>query len=482
MPANRIGFSSDFVLVNQQVGIGTTLPAAKLQVVGTIKGDFNVSGATTFTLYSGFIPEFQNISVPSTIGIITTGIGTFVEVDEKESGFVSLTGDFTTLSEDLIVDDGDIFDVSTVENIGITTLGTQTVYTSNSSVVSVGTLESISVQSHFSVPNGGTASRNANPVEGMVRFNDDLNTLEFWNGFEWRQFTVTGASGRGVFGGGNYPNTIGEIEFISLSSGGTSTNFGNLSFGRNYNLGTAASSTRGLFGGGYTNTPATNTRSNVIDYITIASEGNSVDFGDRTTTTTELCGCSSSTRGLFAGGFSTSNVIDYVQIATIGNALDLGDLSQARNQGGALASPTRGVFAGGRNPITNIIDYVTIASTGNATDFGDLTQTKTGTYGCCSNSIRGLIGGGYTSASALFNTIDFITIASTGNATVFGDLSLTSTFKATASSTRGVFHQGATVDSVIISTTGNSTRFATLSRTWTDDGALSDSHGGLGGF
>ncbi len=482
MPANRIGFSSDFVLVNQQVGIGTTLPAAKLQVVGTIKGDFNVSGATTFTLYSGFIPEFQNISVPSTIGIITTGIGTFVEVDEKESGFVSLTGDFTTLSEDLIVDDGDIFDVSTVENIGITTLGTQTVYTSNSSVVSVGTLESISVQSHFSVPNGGTASRNANPVEGMVRFNDDLNTLEFWNGFEWRQFTVTGASGRGVFGGGNYPNTIGEIEFISLSSGGTSTNFGNLSFGRNYNLGTAASSTRGLFAGGYTNTPATNTRSNVIDYITIASEGNSVDFGDRTTTTTELCGCSSSTRGLFAGGFSTSNVIDYVQIATIGNALDFGDLSQARNQGGALASPTRGVFAGGRNPITNIIDYVTIASTGNATDFGDLTQTKTGTYGCCSNSIRGLIGGGYTSASALFNTIDFITIASTGNATVFGDLSLTSTFKATASSTRGVFHQGATVDSVIISTTGNSTRFATLSRTWTDDGALSDSHGGLGGF
>ncbi len=137
MPTNRIGFSSDFVLVNQQVGIGTTLPAAKLQVVGTIKGDFNVSGATTFTLYSGFIPEFQNISVPSTIGIITTGIGTFVEVDEKESGFVSLTGDFTTLSEDLIVDDGDIFDVSTVENIGITILGTQTVYTSNSSVVQV---------------------------------------------------------------------------------------------------------------------------------------------------------------------------------------------------------------------------------------------------------------------------------------------------------------------------------------------------------
>ncbi len=482
MPSYRIGFSSDFTLLNQLVGVGTTAARRKLQVAGTLKGDFNVSGISTLTVYGGFVGQNQNISLASTTGFSTTGVGTFTQPYETDTGYTSLVGEYNTVSEDLIVDEGKIFEVSTTNITGITTLGTQEVYAPDDSVVSVGTLESISIQSHFSVPNGGISSRPNQPTEGMVRFNDDLNTLEFYNGIEWRQFTVTGASGRGVFGGGNYPNTIGEIEFISLSSGGTSTNFGNLSFGRNYNLGTAASSTRGLFAGGYTNTPATNTRSNVIDYITIASEGNSIDFGDRTTTTTELCGCSSSTRGLFAGGFVTSNVIDYVQIATIGNALDFGDLSQARNQGGALASPTRGVFAGGRNPFTNIIDYVTIASTGNATDFGDLTQTKTGTYGCCSNSIRGLIGGGYSSVSALFNTIDFITIASTGNATVFGDLSLTATFKATASSTRGVFHQGATVDSVIISTTGNSTRFATLARTWTDDGALSDSHGGLGGF
>jgi hypothetical protein len=463
MPANRIGFSSDFVLVNQQVGIGTTLPAAKLQVKGTLKGDFNVSGVSTLTVYGGFVGQKQNVSLASTIGFSTSGVGTFVQVTESETGYTSLVGEYNTVSEDIIVDEGRIFEVS----VG--------------STVSPGTLESVSIQSHFSVPNGGSSNRPNQPTEGMVRFNDDLNTLEFYNGIEWRQFTVSGASGRGVFGGGNYPNTIGEIEFITLSSGGTSTNFGNLSFGRNYNLGTAASSTRGLFAGGYTNTPATNTRSNVIDYITISSEGNSIDFGDRTVTTTEMCGCSSSTRGLFAGGFPVSNTIDYVQIATIGNALDFGDLSQARNQGGALASPTRGVFAGGRNPFTNIIDFVTIASVGNAVDFGDLTITRAGTYGCCSNSTRGLISGGSVTGTA-YNTIEYITIATTGNATVFGDLSLTSTFKATSSSTRGVFHQGATVDSVIISTTGNATRFATLSRTWTDDGALSDSHGGLGGF
>lgn len=461
MPSYRIGFGSDFSLNNSNVGIGTTLGRRKLDVVGVSKGDFNITGVSTLTVYGGFVGQKQNISVASTIGFSTSGVGTFVQVTESETGYLSLVGEYNTVSEDIIVDEGRIFEIS----VG--------------STVSQGTLESVSIQSHFSVPNGGSNDRPDQPTEGMVRFNDDLNTLEFYNGIEWRQFTVSGASGRGVFGGGNYPNTIGQIEFISLSSGGTSTNFGNLSFGRNYGLGTAASSTRGLFAGGYCNTPATDTRVNVIDYITIASEGNAIDFGDRTTIIGELCGCSNSTRGLFAAGFLT-NIIDYVQISTLGDAKDFGDLTQARNQAGALASPTRGVFSGGRNPTTDIIDYVTIASTGNAVDFGNLTSKKQGTYGCCSNSIRGLIGGG--NSPSLLNTIDYITIASTGDATDFGDLSLTSTFRATASSTRGVFHQGATVDSVIISTTGNSTRFATLARTWTDDGVLSDSHGGLGGF
>ena len=40
MPANRIGFNTDFVLVNSRIGIGTAIPQYKLQVVG----DF---GATT---------------------------------------------------------------------------------------------------------------------------------------------------------------------------------------------------------------------------------------------------------------------------------------------------------------------------------------------------------------------------------------------------------------------------------------------------
>ena len=441
MPTNRFGYSDDFVLNNGNVGINSAIPQEKLDVVGIVKGDnLKVTGVSSFTSYEGFLNSNHNITENITLTSGTSG----------------------SLSGEIIVGTG------------------ATVTSSSSAISGQGHIDSLKVYNTLTIPVGGTLERPSKSKPGQLYYNKDFSTIEFYDGDRWRQVDNTTQRGRGVFGGGNYPNTIGEIEFISLSSGGTSINFGNLSFGRNYNLGTAASSTRGLFAGGYTNTPASNTRSNVIDYITIASEGNSIDFGDRTTTTTEMCGCSSQTRGLFAGGFSTSNVIDYVQIQTIGNALDFGDLSQARNQGGALASPIRGVFAGGVNPRTNIIDFVVIASVGNAVDFGDLTGTKNGTYGGCSNSIRGLFGGGANPVAV--NTIDYITIASTGNATVFGDLSFTSVSKATASSTRGVFHQGSTVDSVIIATTGNATRFATLSRTWTDDGALSDSHGGLGGF
>jgi len=446
MPTNRFNYSDDFVLNNGKVGINSASPQEKLDVVGVTKAEnLSVVGVSSLTGYEGFLRANHNVAESISL-----------------EGGQGITG---SLSGEIIV------------GTGVTVTGVTTATSGQ------GYIDTLKVYNTFTPPVGLTADRPTAPKPGQLYYNRDFASIEFYDGDRWRQVDNVRTGGRGVFGGGNYPNTIGEIEFISLSSGGTSTNFGNLSFGRNYNLGAAASSTRGLFAGGYTNTPATNTRSNVIDYITIASEGNSIDFGDRTVTTTELCGCSSQTRGLFAGGFSTSNVIDYVQIQTIGNALDFGDLSQARNQGGALASPVRGVFAGGRNPITNIIDFVTIASTGNATDFGDLTQTKTVTYGGCSNSVRGLFGGGVLlGGAAAVNTIDYITIATTGNAIVFGDLSFTAASKATASQTRGVFHQGSTVDSVIIATTGNATRFATLSRTWTDDGALSDSHGGLGGF
>ena len=465
----RIGISSDFVLNNSRIGIGTINPQAPLDVRGAIKGDFNVSGVATLSAYSGFTPEFQNISIASTIGFSTSGVGTFIQVTESETGYLSLSGEFNTVSEDIIVDEGRIFEVS----IG--------------STFAVGSLESISVQSHFSVPDGGTLERNANPVEGMVRFNDDLNTLEFWNGFEWRQFTVTGASGRGVFGGGYSPTVSSTIDYINISSTGNAISFGVLTVSRG-TLSSCSSNIRGVFGGGAS--PYTNT----IDYITIASQGNAILFGTLSTANRGyLSACSSSTRGVFGGGYRISpsaieNVIDYIQISTLGNALDFGDLTQARYALSACSSPIRGVWGGGyASPlIVSTIDYITISSTGNAVNFGSLTQTRRAVT-ACSSPTRGIFGGG--NSPSLVNTIDYITITSTGNASDFGDLTIPiNGSSAISSQVLGVFGGGLipsainTLNYITISSTGNAQDFGDLTQARGYFGGCSDSHGGLGGF
>lgn len=476
MPSYRIGFGSDFSLRDQLVGIGTTTSRViRLEVDGVAKSDFDIAGVTTLTSYGGFVGQKHNVSTATTIGFNTTGIGTAVSVNEKETGFISLFGEFNTVSEDIVVDDGRILDVSTIRNIGVTTLGTQSVYVPNNTTVSVGTLEHVSIGTHFSVPNSGISSRPQDPREGMVRFNDDLNTLEFYNGVEWRQFTVTGASGRGVFG-------ASVLTYVNISSTGNALNFGTSTTSRGA-LAAFSSTTRGLWSGGYQGSAPNSW--NIIDYVTIASEGNAIDFGDLTVSRYFPAGCSSSTRGLTGGGFSTfTNTIDYVQIATIGNALDFGDLTSARSTNSSTSSATRGVWGGGQ--LSNIIDYVTIASLGNAVTFGNLT-TVAGQSAGCSSPTRGIFGG--RSTPTAINVIDYITFASTGNAVYFGDLTQARAGAAACSSSiRGVFAGGIngsnvnTIDYITIASIGNAQDFGDLSQNFAYNAGCSDSHGGLGGF
>ena len=133
----------------------------------------------------------------------------------------------------------------------------------------------------------------------------------------------------------------------------------------------------------------------------------------------------SSTRGLIGGGYISptgTNNIEFVTIATTGNSQDFGDLTQGRGNFTGLCSSTRGVFAGGTNPANNIIDFVTIASAGNATDFGDMIDANSGAMSSTSNNIRGVIVGGDQQPENYYvNTMQFVTIATTGNAQDFGD-------------------------------------------------------------
>ena len=161
---------------------------------------------------------------------------------------------------------------------------------------------------------------------------------------------------------------------------------------------------------------------------------------------TEVRGAGSG-RGVSAGGYanpSLTSAIEYITIATTGNGLDFGDLSQAKNNLGASASSTRGVFAGGEAPsptsYTTQIDYMTISSSGGVSDFGDLTQARM-PFMANSNDTISIIYGGYTGVNV--NTIDFVTIATTGNASDFGsEFYMKRSCAATGNTTRAVIFGG----------------------------------------
>ena len=454
MATFRVGVGS-FNIQDGAVGFGTdTDGLGNLKVKGVTKTTGSiVSGASTLTRYAGFaadnINQLENITLTSevgTIGDIVVGVGTSVII-------------------------------------------------SSASTVTVGTVESVSIGTHFSPPTGGIEERGQDFVEGMMRFNTDLNTMEFYNGNEWRQFTYISdiqnspsSRGRGVFAGGNTPGKVSEIDFVNISSLGNAVNFGQLTADINQVAG-SASEVRGLYGGGWDGS----TRQDRNEYITIASEGNAIDFGNLTQGRSHPGSCNSSTRSLVAAGYGPNyrDEIDYVEIATIGNSVDFGDTTLARDELTGLSSPVRGIFAGGATPTRqNLIEFVTIASKGNAVKFGELTRTTAYPSGG-GDGVRGIIVSGLTPSISKF--IDQITIASTGNAVDFGGQCVVAGGNRGGSGctkTRMVYGVGTSPSSdysnilefIVINSNGNAQDFGDLTVTRSSPGGLSDSNGGLGGY
>ena len=137
-----------------------------------------------------------------------------------------------------------------------------------------------------------------------------------------------------------------------------------------------------------------------MNYITTASTGNGIDFGDLTETRNGTGACSNSTRGIWGGGENPNkaNTIDYITFASTGNAIDFGDMgytrSNASNDG--ASSPTRGIFSGGGSPASDndnsrmrSIEKLEIATLGNTIDFGDMTD-HTSNHHVMSNAHGGL--------------------------------------------------------------------------------------------
>ena len=300
-------------------------------------------------------------------------------------------------------------------------------------------------------------------------------------------------SGRAVIGGGNTPSDVNTLDRIEIGTTGNAVDFGDLSAVREQPYG-ASSATRGLFAGGKTDSN--------IDYVTISSGGGGNDFGSLSTSAHSGKGVSDGVTAVYLGGrwggaYTGLIQIEYNTIATLGDSSDFGDISNGRvySQTGGFASPTRGVIGAGsgRNSpnYQKSIDFITIATRGDTQDFGEISFERSAAGGCASTTRGIFVGGQVPSPTNGVNVIDYVTIATTGNATDFGDLTTARRqMDAGSSLTRGVCIAGYqdtspaaivnTMDYVTIATTGNAQDFGDLTTVRRFTGTCSDVHGGLG--
>ncbi len=306
-----------------------------------------------------------------------------------------------------------------------------------------------------------------------------------------------GGRGRGVFAGGYSPGYVNVMDKIEIATTGNASDFGDLTTASQGQGGACSSSTRGLIMGGQN--PATHSD---IDYVTISSDGGASNFGSLTNTMQSCASLSNNIRGINGGGQFGSpanikrNIIDFVTIATTGNASDFGDLTERRSHPGATSSSTRGIWAGGYlDPLGNrkVIDYITIATTGDAITFGELISGRYGpNSGIISDGTRGFVAGGYI-APAYTNVIEQIVIATLGNSTDFGDLHVGNSGGGNlysggcSSKVRGIVGGGGTpsgkldvIDYFTMSSAGNAVSFGALTDSRNLVSGFSDAHGGLG--
>ena len=450
----RAGFGSVFEVENETVGIGTTGTATNtLQVLGDIvTSDATIIGISSIPSYQGFVDKKAKF-------------GKALVDNNSESGSIN----------DIVIE-GD--------------------FTVSSATTFCSSLNQLTLTNSFSVPTGDTNSRIHCQTAGSMRFNEEFGTLEFYTGDEWRtvnSYNKGSSAGRALlFGGYSEPsnsNTL-AIDVVTISTLGNATRFGQMDSSGDTSFG-IGNETRGIYHRG-------GSSSDTLEYVTTASEGNPIDFGNLSQARYLGARGNSSTRGIFLSGLGPSssykNNIDYVEMGTLGNALDFGDVNTSVFLNNNSVNSTVRVYSlgGYASPGVNIskIEYVTISSKGDALEFDDLDRPNS-TFPGFANNVRGIYGGGnlrpFTSDQIfMFNT------ASQGKMIFFGELTQRrKEFAGSCSQTRGIFAGGQLdpngpstiniIDFVTIATTGDAQDFGDLSKTPRNFTSLSDSHGGLGG-
>ena len=336
------------------------------------------------------------------------------------------------------------------------------------------------------------------PVEvpqGAIRFNSDSQKMEFFAQDQWWEMATDNLKTEGghrglIMGGSSHTDTI---EYITISTAGNGQDFGNLDDGAMLMSG-CSSSTRGLGMGGRLSGGVQTKR---IEHVTIQTLGGGINFGDLTKTNDYggIGNLGNQTRGMIQGGVNPGHSdadmgvdMNYVTIATQGNAVKFGECNITHTYSPALlSSPTRGLIAGGGNPGINTTEYITIATTGNAIVFGELSGTGGQGAAGAASSVIGLVGGGYHGGSDQ-DRVDKFIIATTGNAIDYGDLTRTSRWICPLSdSIRAVWCGGYgpstdTIDYNVIATGGAAVDFGNLTVSPASRGGMSGASSGHGGL
>ena len=345
---------------------------------------------------------------------------------------------------------------------------------------------------------------------GAIRFNTDSNKPELWDGSQWAEFQLstpnlgrsvdTQPGARGILAGGYVaPTNTDKTSYINISSAGDSQDFGDLAKALIYQAG-CSSSTRGITFAGYA-TPG-NTYESAIYKTTIASTGSHASFGDVLIGGTAAGplghgSFSNQTRAFMFSGTAPSNggqlpTMKYVTIASEGNTVDFGDMTYNYRYGSATGSKTRAMPMGGygSSSAQNTINVITMSTTGDAQDFGDLSETMSDCMGTTTNGIRSVIhtrNAGYTDVA-----LDSYSPISGGTTISFGNLSFARQFSpmnsCLSSPTRGVFPGGTVspgaatsgvIDYVEFATEGNAVDFGDMHTSSGAGSYFSSAHGGL---
>ena len=331
----------------------------------------------------------------------------------------------------------------------------------------------------FVPPQGDTASRPQSCPSGSLRFNTDSAKLEYYRGdtIGWVEVEASQnnsglpeARGNyvGFLAGGNDPNPWtgkNSIDYVTITTFGNSLEFGDMQtdktghqaicndiriifpggyrgngyqnsitfnnvqskgngfdfgdlIGVKLRTGTVNNKTRGIIGSGQ-NSNGSPYNTNVIEYVNIATQSDSIDFGDNTSLVPSN-GCSSSTRGLFAQDSNSPAEVVYITHSTLGNTQDFGNITGHRSGGAGASSATRCIWSG--NYFGNNISYMTMATLGDSIDFGDLDVSRDDPRGMSSPTRAVIACGRHIPAYRGINTMSTIQIATTGNAVFFGDI------------------------------------------------------------